>query len=122
MSNSKPLKVYWSMAAIAFAGDDLAPIQHRLLREVDEVVSQAHDWFLHIVTRDDEESEQMLCCQGQEEEEQWLVVVQLGEFRDIEPEPDEEPLPEIMGTKPNMPAVLEDEENERFVELPMLGQ
>lgn len=122
MPPPKPLKTYWSKAAYDFAGDAIAQTQQRLLVEAGEIAQKAAGWFLHVVQRDGEGSDQLLLCRGQEEEETWIVLVQLGEMREIEPDPGGEPLAEIMGLKPRMPRVLEGEDNERFAEIALPPQ
>jgi len=110
----KTLKTFWSEAAVARVGDAVPQIQHRLLREVRDLAARTSEFFLHVVALDELESERILLCRGAEEDDGWIVIVQLGEFRDLEAEPDEQP--EFLSVTPSAPVPLKGAANERFTE------
>lgn len=117
MRQAKPLKTFWSKAAYEFAGDEFAQLQLTLVNDVDEIVQKAAGWFVHSVTRDGEETAAVLLCRGEEDEDSWTVLVQLGELREIEPRPGEEPLQDVVGHKLSIPMPIESEDNEVFAEI-----
>jgi|SRR5579871_2100681 len=110
-------RIFWSKAALAFAGGELDELRKRLASETQDIMENTHDWFLHVVARNGEEDERILITRGTEEDSGWMVLVQLGEFRELTSEPGEAPLPEIQGMKPAMPRVIENDDNERFSEI-----
>ena len=113
LNKRKSLKTFWSEAAVACVGEAVPQIQHRLLREVREVAQAAADFFLHVVALEEPESERVLVCRGAEEEDGWIVVVQLGEFREFERAPGVEIVP---GAASSTAMPLAGAANERFTE------
>ena len=111
MSDQKPFLVLWSQAAVDAAGPNLSPLQAKLLEETTEIMTKAHDCFLHVFGRTEE-----LCylCTGNEFPDQWKMYVQIGRWAPLPPIRDDHPDPERRGKVFKMPEALKEPDNEVF--------
>lgn len=115
---SKPLVTSWSKAAIDEAGEQLVGIQRTVRLQCSEIISEAREWFLHVVQPD---NGAVYLCNGRDEGESWHVWVQLGEYVEMDQRlPDNHPNPESRRKAVSMPQAAPGEDNEHFAEIGFL--
>ena len=112
MSDHKPFLVLWSKAAVRAAGPNISTLQAKLLEEVTEIVSEAHDWFLHALPGEGEHA--CYPCTGNELPGSWKIFVQIAQYKPMRPIPDDHPDPERRGKVFRFPEALKEPDNEIF--------
>lgn len=111
MSDQKPVLVLWSKAVVDAAGPNLPPLQEKLIEEVTEIISHAHECFLHVFAQGEE-----LCylCTGHELPDKWKIYVQIGRYKPMPPLRDDHPDAKLRGKVFRFPEAIKEPENEIF--------
>ena len=112
MADGKPITVLWSKTAVTVSGPQITSLQARLLAEVDDIVPETHDWFLHSLSGENED--ECYICTGNELPGRWEVYVQVARYKSMEPLSDDHSRPELRGKVIRFPEALKESDNEVF--------
>jgi hypothetical protein len=115
MTETKPILVLWSKAAAAAAGPTLSALQAELLGEASDIVSQARDWFLHVLAGED--ADDCFVAFGHETPDAWTVFVKRGVYEPSKPLPHEPADPDRRETGYRLPRAIDEADNEVFARL-----
>jgi hypothetical protein len=119
MTETKPILVLWSKAAVAAAGPRLTALQAELVSEASDIVSEARDWFLHALAGED--ADDCFVAFGHETPDAWTVFVKRGVYQRSKPLARDPSDPEQRETGYRLPRAVDEADNEvfaRFEELP----
>jgi hypothetical protein len=113
MSSAKPIRVFWSRAALDAAGARMPSLQRTLVSECGEIGGEARDWFVHVVEH--EAIGASFLCNGEEHPGEWQVFVQLVGFEELVVPASPADLPAVC-----MPRAARIDGNDEFHETPLV--